>query len=296
MAGAEGGTTHRVGRATRSSRAAVREQNHLGFAFNVGNDSGAAAGPGAGRSCASAWKTLLRCAPHDDICGCSVDATHEDAENRTKRVCEIASLLASDAALRIAQAVKPPRGRHLAQLFVLNGLAFARPAALETTALLPTNSTKLRLVDERGRPVPATISAKVVAPHFPALELRLLRRLPEKAVQAEIAFTADLPALGYRTFFIQEGAWERPPRAVRRLAAGMENEFVRVKLHADGTLDLKDRRTGASYRGLNALRDRGTRGICITSVLLEEGAVTAASATGDLRGPRISPRPGDVCE
>jgi len=261
---------------------AVREQHHLGFAFNVGNDA-ALPLEQAPASLRYAWKTLLRCAPHDDICGCSVDATHEDAENRAKRVREVAALLASDASLRIAQAVKAPPGRHVARLFAWNGLAFARTCALRFTAVVPATTTKLRLVDGRGRLVPATISAKIVARHFRRWNSDLFEDLPEKAVEVTVSFTAELPAMGYGSFFLQEGAGAKLPRGVRRLTTGMENAFVRVRLHPDGRFDLKDKRTGAAYRGLNALRDQADAGDLYNTHLLEEGAVTFAAARGALR-------------
>jgi len=268
------------------TRRAVREQHHVGHAFNVGNDS-ALPIEQAPAAMWQAWKTLLRCSPHDDICGCSVDATHEDAENRTKRVIEIASLLTSDAALRLAQSVRPPRGLagvHAARLLVWNGLAFPRTSALRAKVLVPAASTRLRLVDERGREVPATIRARVVGPHYRRWNSDYFEDLPGKAVEADIAFTADLPAMGYRTFFVVVGrARHRPPSAVRRLPRGMENDSVKVTIHTDGTLDLLDKRNRARYRGLNLLRDRADAGDLYVTRMLEDGAVTASRKHGRLR-------------
>jgi len=261
---------------------AVRQEHHVGYAFNVGNDS-ALSMDQAPAALRYAWKTLLRCSPHDDICGCSADATHEDAENRTKRVREVAEMLTSDAALRLAQAVKPPRGKQAAQILAWNGLPFARTCSLSRTMLVPASSTKLRLVDDRGRELPASLRARVVAPHFRRWNSDLFEDLPEKAVEVKLDFTAELPAMGYRAFYLQEGVAAKAPTGVKRLANGMENELVRVRVQTDGTFDLLDKRTGARYTGLNRLRDYADAGDLYVTRMLSEGVVTAGLRDGTTR-------------
>lgn len=260
----------------------IREQHHTGFAFNVGNCSALppAVAPPALRY---AWKTLLRNSPHDDICGCSVDATHEDAENRAKRVDEIADLLTSDAALRIARSARRPRGQHVAQLLVWNPLPHRRKCPVNHTMQLPANGTDLKLVDERGRELPASIKARSVGRHYRRWNSDYFEELPQKAIKATVTFTPDLPPLGYRTFYLQEGESPAARASVKRLPSGMKNEFVRVRLHTDGTFDLTDRRTGARYRGLNRLRDQADAGDLYVSRLLPDGIVTAARSHGRMR-------------
>ncbi|MGY5855494.1 MAG: glycoside hydrolase family 38 C-terminal domain-containing protein [Candidatus Thorarchaeota archaeon] len=56
-----------------------------------------------------AWKYLLRNHPHDDICGCSIDAVHDDMVHRFRWVHEIAEPLLDRALDGIAQVVKSER-------------------------------------------------------------------------------------------------------------------------------------------------------------------------------------------
>ena len=49
-----------------------------------------------------AWHQLLLCQPHDDICGCSIDAVHDDDHNRLARVRQIGDELRRRAAEWIA--------------------------------------------------------------------------------------------------------------------------------------------------------------------------------------------------
>jgi len=59
-----------------------------------------------------AWRLLLLCQPHDDICGCSIDRVHDDDLNRMSRVLEVAGAVRDRAMTAIASAV--PRTSALA--------------------------------------------------------------------------------------------------------------------------------------------------------------------------------------
>jgi alpha-mannosidase len=56
-----------------------------------------------------AWKYLLRNHPHDDICGCSIDAVHDDMVHRFRWVNEIAEPLLKRAVDGISQVVESDR-------------------------------------------------------------------------------------------------------------------------------------------------------------------------------------------
>ncbi|MBA3707802.1 MAG: hypothetical protein H0W83_03150 [Planctomycetes bacterium] len=256
-------------------RRVVREIHHRGFAFNVGNNA-AFPGESARPALRNAWKTLLRNAPHDDICGCSTDPTHEDAENRSKRVVEVASVLASDGASTLATSCTALDTPHVARIWLWNPLAHPRMAAWRRTMTVPANTTDLRLVDERGADVVATITTREVSPDYRRWHSLDFEKLPLGTIEVAVATTTDLPSLGYRNLFLVAGGSVAPPvRAVRRTADGMENESVSVNVHADGSFDVVDKRNGASYRGQNRLRDQGDAGDLYTSRLLEAGVIHA---------------------
>ncbi|MCB9557543.1 MAG: hypothetical protein H6707_15655 [Deltaproteobacteria bacterium] len=52
------------------------------------------------------WEQLLLCQPHDDICGCSIDAVHDDDLNRFARCQQILSTLVERALLADARRVR----------------------------------------------------------------------------------------------------------------------------------------------------------------------------------------------
>ena len=77
-------------------RRAFREMEHRSYTFNPGQNWVSLPFYPSGQM-EYLWKLLLKNTPHDDICGCSVDATHQDMENRFKRAREISEYFISDA-------------------------------------------------------------------------------------------------------------------------------------------------------------------------------------------------------
>ena len=83
-----------------------------------------------------------------------------------------------------------------------------------------------------------------------------------------ISFLArQVPGCGYATYFVQPtaphsvGRAQTHPAAMSHVPPAIENALLRVEVDpADGTLTLHDRRTGATYRGLNRFVDDGDRG------------------------------------
>ena len=58
-----------------------------------------------------AWKTLLQNHPHDSICGCSIDAVHEENMTRFARARQVGDAVVDTALDAIADAVPAPRRR-----------------------------------------------------------------------------------------------------------------------------------------------------------------------------------------
>lgn len=298
-----------VGRLALAGRV-LREEHHRGFAFNVGNDK-ALGDDYPAEAIRYAWKTLLRCAPHDDICGCSIDPTHEDAENRTKRSLEISSLIAGDSLLRLAANARPPEGKYVAQITVFNPI-HARQAVIQRHMTVPGNGTQWRLVDEQGQEIPATIRFRDLNKPYRRWNSLDFETLPHRTMFVTVVFEAHLPAVGYRTFYLEnwdgrrrrKGADVRregptylpvsmlPPKyskwgaqtSLRTDAVGsMENDFVRVTLHPDGTFDLTDKRNNASYTKQHQLQDQGDAGDLYVSRLLDDQIVKARQNSGRIR-------------
>lgn len=187
-----------------------------------------------------AWRMLMECHPHDSICGCSVDQVHEEMRPRFDQVEQIGEEITRQSLDALAAAIDtsgaPPGGA--AAIVVFNPAAGPRTDAVTVSLRPPAGAEDLQVVDEAGNVLPHEIAADAV--RFVA---------------------ADVPGYGYRTFWAAP-AQRRPaaPAAVPPPAA-IENEFFTVQASAqDGTLTLKDKCTGAVYRGLNRFVDGGDCG------------------------------------
>jgi mannosylglycerate hydrolase len=178
---------------------------------------------------ADAWKRLLSTHPHDDICGCSHDAVHEDDEAAFRHVHEIGESLITEAleTMRRSGLVAPPStDARSSDVFVFNPhpwqttqrirtrIHVANPEA-EQGVRLPEEH--LAAVDGHGNPIPLLVIGTV--PHI--LRNRFLESTWSRAYDVE--FDIMLPPLGYQIVHIHRtdrpGATPPPLVPDPRLAA-----------------------------------------------------------------------------
>lgn len=100
------------------------------------------------------------------------------------------------------------------------------------------------------------------------------RNMPYYATKVHLFFEADnIPAMGYKTYKIKWAQkniypyphedWDAPRILADNMLSGVnqaENEYIRVKVNPDGTVDLTDKGTGRVYKGLNYFMDMGDKG------------------------------------
>jgi len=211
-----------------------------------------------------AWKYLLSTHPHDTICGASVDQIYSDAMDRLKQAQMIAQHTTLRAERDVVTAItnkRKPEGGQI--LTVFNSLPFERTEVVEAFVDFPREDkvADFALEDFDGKPIPYQALSKEslygVAEHgdvgYPAYYVD----------QYKIAFTADaIPPLGYKCFRIRSG---RQNRALRGggLAGSpntMENDFLKVSINKNGTLDLTDKTTKRTYGELHYFEDGGDAG------------------------------------
>jgi mannosylglycerate hydrolase len=200
-----------------------------------------------------AWRHLLENQPHDSICGCSVDAVHEEMRQRYDWVREIGEEMVRQA-LRTIGALGPDAP--LGTIAVFNPTP--QPATGFVTATVPWS-------DER--PITA-----VIAPDDERIEAAQIGETQQIAVpegapagfdraRADIGFVAtDIPGYGYAIYRLDEPS-EAPQPALARNGATIANDAFSVTANAtDGTLTVLDKITFHTYFGLNRFVDGGDKG------------------------------------
>ena len=200
----------------------------------------------------TAWKTLLRVHPHDDITGCGVDAVHREDEANITRAQQSANAFARRAAHLLVQhfgGQRPDDDRPGFVVFPTHGSTTTRRvrAVVDFEGRRQYGDTPppahYRLVDEQGAPVP-----------FHELRRGPCTEHPHQ--QVELEFASELqPFTLQRFFFEEQPLWPR-----EETASTLENEYLRATVNANGTVDILHKKTGQRWQELGTFSDQADIG------------------------------------
>jgi len=212
-----------------------------------------------------AYNWLLQNHGHDSIGGCSRDIIGEDMVYRARQCREISSCVTERAMLDIVGSINLSEYKADDMvLVVFNPASFVRSEAMSAVIDIPREwkSDGFEIVDERnararmqicekaGQSNPIVQSPNDTANMFPMTRYNV-------CVQLE-----DLPAMGYRTFFVKPLKKFRAHRSKSMLTGPrtMENEFIAVKVNSNGTLTVTDKTTGRVFSELGYFCDSSETG------------------------------------
>ncbi|MFC0006547.1 glycoside hydrolase family 38 N-terminal domain-containing protein [Micromonospora siamensis] len=207
-----------------------------------------------------AWDLLLRNAPHDSICGCSVDEVHRENEVRFDRARQAGEHLVERALLDLGLdtrlAGEPVTDA--AALVVVN--PHAAPAAGPVTVDVYTapGHTVGGLVDAAGVPVPYELVETEPTPLFCA-DLDILPDTRD-TLRHRIAFVADPPAGGWTgyTATVVPGEAAIPDAGTSGRTVTRGDWTLTVA--EDASFTLVDAASGRTLPGLGRLVDSGDAG------------------------------------
>ena len=127
-----------------------------------------------------AWKTLLHNHPHDSICGCSIDAVHEENMTRFARAGQVGDAVVDLALDRIADAVPTPPSPGVIRAVAVNTDAVERAQVVEAFIDLPIDSAEpWRKVDAAGARSPGRLLAARIDDHERHRPRWPFRRIPD---------------------------------------------------------------------------------------------------------------------
>ena len=223
------------------------------------------------------WKKLMQNHPHDSICGCSVDEVNEEMKTRFAKSRQVADAIYDESVEyltnKVNTAALPGDGEkipfvvwntsgetksqvvekelHLFRdynLFVWDGYEAAEK--VEFPAMV--------LRDADGNVVPAKIADAGVAFGYDLPDDRF--RQPYMAKKVLVTFEAEVPALGYRTYYLETAEQAQDVDVVSADENVLENDAVKVVVNADGSYNLLDKKTGRMYENLGFYEDTGDMG------------------------------------
>ena len=205
------------------------------------------------------WKVLIQNHPHDSICGCSVDAVHDHMMDRFIRIRENADDLINRGTELWLNHVDR-EGLNDRQYFVLcvNSTQKTYSGVLEAVVEIPADEDlgSFVLTDPKGAVVPfEVVSIK------PGMEKRILSPINLPGGKIVNVYTirfrqSKLPGMTHRALLLTPAEGALPATVERKKAPNrMENEFLKVSINKNGTIDLTNKKTGITYAGALLMED-----------------------------------------
>ncbi len=210
-----------------------------------------------------AWKYLLSSHSHDSIGGLSPDQIHKDMMYRFDQAEVIGKALTKEALGLIVSHIDTSGAEPGDVLVtVFNPLPFEHSSPVSVFVDFPRekNYRGFRIYDPEGNTAEQQILSReesyLIATEPNEMPMTFL------TTKWKIAFdTGKLPALGFKTFTIKP--LEQRITNYGTMVCGsneMENEYLKVKIHPNGTLKVSDKKTGQSYSNLLWFEDAGDWG------------------------------------
>jgi alpha-mannosidase len=175
-----------------------------------------------------AWKGLLFDDFHDIFPGSGIAVNYLDAQRNLEAVSLTAKTVLNDSLKEIAAHIGA-QGAGV-PVVIFNSLSWPRKEVTEIEAQLPGSARNVQVTDGSGKPVPSQ-----------------LLRIENDTHRAHLLVRADVPSLGYATYYVRTS--EKPysvTASLRSSADSLENEFVLLKIDtASGCItSLIDKHTG----------------------------------------------------
>ncbi|MCP4611239.1 MAG: hypothetical protein GY845_21220 [Planctomycetes bacterium] len=207
-----------------------------------------------------AYNWLLQNHGHDSIGGCSRDIVSEDMLYRTRQAREIGSCIMERAMLDIAGSINLSKYDYEDMaVVVFNPAPFTRTEVISAIIEIPLewNCESFEILDEKGEKITIQFCDKVT-PNYQIVQAKNdcanMFPMARYCIRAEFK---NIPGMGYRTFFIKPVRMPKLPQPKTMLTGplDMENEYLAVTMNSNGTLTVRDKKTGCIFKGLGYFRD-----------------------------------------
>jgi mannosylglycerate hydrolase len=221
-----------------------------------------------------AWKHLLQAHPHDSINGVTQDKTADDTTYRIRQAIELGKVVEEETVARLVRRLDTRAyAADAILLLVVNPLPQPRREILKVCVDTPQEASawEVDLFDANGIRLDTQFAARRQMT-CPVHDLES-RPWPFDFDRHTIYVDAgEIPAGGYKVLevrtrraFNRSGEWWPEMRAtpggeISANARSLENEFLRVEVRPDGSLDLTDKKRGRSFPGIHYFEDTGDIG------------------------------------
>jgi len=207
------------------------------------------------------WKLMFENAAHDSIGSCVSDTTNEDIYMRYKQVRDISVSLVEITLRQISTRIK--KDKLPISLTAFNTLPEKRTSVVKKTFYVP--SKRFEIVDLEENKVEYAIDSIVDQTEYildqtiqlnPGKEIYI----PEKVYEVTAyIYVLDVSPIGYKQFFIKSTENEGS-RLIETKDRSIDNNLFNIKVHDNGSLKIKDKKTGKVYDNQGVLEENGDGG------------------------------------
>ncbi|WP_127959234.1 mannosylglycerate hydrolase [Serratia microhaemolytica] len=203
------------------------------------------------------WKEILKNHAHDSIGCCCSDKVHREVMARFVLAEDMAENLVRFYLRKIVDNMPVQHSNNSDQaadkLALFNLLPYEREEVINTT--IRARTSQFALTDQQGQPVAYFIRSKREID--PGLVDRQIVHYGnyDPFMEYDIQLLQHLPAMGYSTLHIhanQPGLLSPPAAQSPDL---LENQYYRIVINNNGTLDIEDKLTGCHYQQVLQLED-----------------------------------------
>jgi len=218
-----------------------------------------------------AWKYVLQNHPHDSICGCSISRVHMDNEYRFNQAIDLAQEVIHHDMNVFASKINTVKTGKPYSVILFNASQKVYEGIVETDIELSSSSQeKFMIFDKYEAIIPYQILGVKKGTIKGVFEFG---RLPEFQLKDiyHVAFNVVIPAVGYSVYGYEEykdvaalngdytfKEFYPPTRYTGTMQTGhrtWENEFLKVTINDNGTLNVSNKQTGKEYRDLLIFED-----------------------------------------
>ncbi|MEB3206662.1 MAG: glycoside hydrolase family 38 C-terminal domain-containing protein [Vampirovibrionales bacterium] len=208
-----------------------------------------------------AWRLLMLNHPHDSICGCSVDAVHQENEVRFAQVAQLADQLEKDALIQLASALQMPEDHlffwHTGQAAVSGVIPFVfraeLPHALKNHPAIQISEQTETLIDNWPCDIQDVPQADRTRSEVCGW-LWLDSAISLEPLKAQSRSISDLKAPNET-----QSVKIMPPNSESDFPA-LRNEYIRLNITHDGDLQVYDYQSKTTIRHLHTVSCAMERG------------------------------------
>ncbi|OHB54470.1 MAG: hypothetical protein A2Y07_07155 [Planctomycetes bacterium GWF2_50_10] len=208
-----------------------------------------------------AWELMFINHAHDAIGGCSIEDVHSDMINRYNQINNRCRAILHRSLGHISRNLTSgPLTPNQSRLVVFNPLPHKLTDIVEAYVDVPTDIFHggIKVTDLTGREIPCNIISTSISKSV-SLELQLIVCPAVPVRRLHIEFQAkDVPALGYAQYKLESVPPTKPVGSgISASDTRLENEFIRMSVNPNGTIDIFDKEHDQTFTGLHYFQDTG---------------------------------------